>query len=313
MKTLHTILIALTATFFLSACTMARAADDEVRAWRVAQADTELSDQEQLKLAAIEGLMSASSERALPILKKVLAGNSSARVKSRALFVLGQDNSAEAQSLLISFAASAGPLQHEAIRMIGIGGVASSLERLAPIYRSGNEELRKSVLQAYLIANEAEAVYQLAVNAQNDAAFDAAVNTLGAMNATEQLRKLQASGSERESLIQAYAIARDLDSLQQMATSAADPKQRLTAIRNIGIVGGKAAGDALLDVYRKSDDKETREAVLQGMLIGQFDQHVLTLFRASDAPEEKRRLLRTLVNMNSDLALEVIDSTLEGN
>ena len=48
-------------------------------------------------------------------------------------------------------------------------------------------------------------------------------------------------------------------------------------------------------------------------MISGADEHVLELFRASNDTQEKRRLLRTLLSMNSDLALELIDSTLEGS
>ena len=49
---------------------------------------------EELAVAALEGLMAQPSDRALPILKKVLAGQQSTLVKRRALFVLGQIDTA---------------------------------------------------------------------------------------------------------------------------------------------------------------------------------------------------------------------------
>src|SRR3954471_7845091 len=52
--------------------------------------EREPTEQETLALAALEGLMSQPPERALPILKKVLAGSQSTLVKRRALFVLSQ-------------------------------------------------------------------------------------------------------------------------------------------------------------------------------------------------------------------------------
>src|SRR5688500_8983661 len=55
---------------------------------------------EELALAALEGLMGQPAERALPIIKKVLAGSQSTLVKRRALFVLSQMDSAEAREIL---------------------------------------------------------------------------------------------------------------------------------------------------------------------------------------------------------------------
>ena len=62
-----------------------------------AQSDT-LDDIEELKITALEVLMSAPPERALPLVSKVLAGESSDEVKERALFVLSQIDLPEAQS-----------------------------------------------------------------------------------------------------------------------------------------------------------------------------------------------------------------------
>ena len=54
------------------------------------------TDDEELALAAMEGLMAQPPERALPIIKKVLAGSQTTLVKQRALFVLSQIDSPEA-------------------------------------------------------------------------------------------------------------------------------------------------------------------------------------------------------------------------
>jgi hypothetical protein len=47
------------------------------------------------------------------------------------------------------------------------------------------------------------------------------------------------------------------------------------------------------------------------MLIAEYDEGVLTLFQESQDPNEKRRLLETLVNMDSDAVWDLIDATLE--
>ena len=59
------------------------------------------TEQEELALAAMEGLMAQPAERALPIIKKVLAGPQTTLVKQRALFVLSQIDSPEADEILL--------------------------------------------------------------------------------------------------------------------------------------------------------------------------------------------------------------------
>jgi HEAT repeat protein len=110
-------------------------------------------DTESLRMAALEALISAPPERALPIVDKVLAGSHSSELKERALFILSQMDTAEAQSRLLAFANdSEGELQAEAIRMIGIGGDDEALAQLGSLYTNGDKNVREAVLEAYLIS-----------------------------------------------------------------------------------------------------------------------------------------------------------------
>src|SRR6188474_145453 len=112
----------------------ARPAMPAVPAQPAQSADRAPTDDEELALAAMEGLMSQSPERALPIIRKVLAGSQTTLVKKRALFVLSQIDSPEADDILLQTARSADKaLRSEAIRSIGIGGHDKSLAALQDV------------------------------------------------------------------------------------------------------------------------------------------------------------------------------------
>jgi HEAT repeat protein len=267
---------------------------------------------EELALAALEGLMSQPAERALPIIKKVLAGSQTTLVKKRALFVLSQIHSSEARELLMQQSRSPdAEMRAEAIRSIGIGGDPKSLDALLEIYNGGDERARKNVLQAWLIAGRKEAVYQVAMNAKTDDEAKEAIRILGAMGATDELRKLGDRPKVSAGLVEAYAISGDLASLRKLAESNGDRGVRLEAVRKIGIVHGEEARKALRDIYARADDREIKEAALQGMMIGNDEQGVLALYRAAKTPDEKRALMRTLSTMDGDAALQAIDDALE--
>src|SRR5271168_5011723 len=55
---------------------------------------------EELKLLALNSLMQQDEARALPIIQQILNSDKSEKLKERALFVLGQDESPQAQALL---------------------------------------------------------------------------------------------------------------------------------------------------------------------------------------------------------------------
>ena len=217
------------------------------------QAFAQTDDAEELKLLALEALIAAPPERALPLVAKVLQGDHSDDVKERALFILSQIDMPEAQNLLIETAQqSSGDIQEEAIRMIGIGGNAYALSRLGELYESGDEDVRDAVLEAYLIADDENSVYELAVsahNAGNDEDFESAVEILGVMGASEQLRMLRESTGSSEALIEAYMISGDADSLREIALDGTDPDVQAEAIEALGVVGGDEVNATLIEIY----------------------------------------------------------------
>ena len=267
---------------------------------------------EELALAALEGLMAQPGERALPIVKKVLAGSQTTLVKRRALFVLSQIDLPEAKAILAHTAGSAdADLRGEAIRSIGIGGDPKSLDALQEIYKEGDSDVKHDVLQAWLIAGRKDAVYQAALNAKSDEEANQAIRILGAMGATDELRKLGDRPNAASGLVDAFAISGDLASLRKIAEGSGERSIRIDAVRKIGIIQDDAARAMLRDIYSRSNDEEIRDAALQGMLIAHDEQGVLSLYRAAKTSDEKRELLRTLTMMDGDVALQAIDAALE--
>jgi hypothetical protein len=271
-----------------------------------------LTEDEELSLTALEGLMSQRADRALPILKKVLAGPQTKLVKQRALFVLSQIDSQEARDILLQMSRSPDvAMRKEAIRNIGIGGDAKSLDALQALYDSGDSDVKQEVLQAWLIAGRKDNVYQAALNAKSEDEAAHAIQLLGAMGATDELRKLGDRPNAPRGLLEAYAISGDLASLRKIADGSGDRSMRVDAVRKIGIINGDAARAALREIYTRTTDEEIRAAALQGMLIARDDQGVLALYRAATTSEQKKNLLRTLTLMDSDAALKAIDAALE--
>ena len=251
-------------------------------------AQTEVSDVEDptevLKIAALEALMMAPPEKALPLVIKVLDAENTDEVKERALFVLSQINLPEAQERLLDVARSDdSELSSEAVRMIGIGGNAEALAGLQDLYSSGDEDLREAVLEAYMIAGDVDAVHAIATNASDADEFQAAVEMLGVMGAVDRLQALSESSGFTEELIQA-----------------------------LGIAGGDDVNATLMQIYRDAETDDIRKAALEGMMISGYDEGVLVLYKESTDINEKRDLLQMLSIMDSDLMMEVIDAALAG-
>lgn len=164
-----------------------------------------------------------------------------------------------------------------------------------------------------MIADDEESVFQVAANAESDEEFDAAVHQLGVMGATDRLRELRDRPGASESLVQAYAIAGDTESLSVMARDPSDPERQLAALRGLGIAGGPDDHDLFVEIYQGTDDPVVRDAVRQGMLVAGDDESVLRLFRSATSDQDKAELLRLLVIMDSDAAMEAIDEALSAD
>lgn len=270
------------------------------------------TEDEELSIAALEGLMAQPPERALPILKKVLAGTQSSLVKRRALFVLSQVDTPEARDILVQTARSPNAeLRGEAIRSIGISGAPQALDALQEIYKTGDVEVKKDILQAWMIAGRKDAVFQVAMNAKTEDEASEAIRMLGVMGAKEELRKLGERPNTSAGLLDAYAISGDLEGLRKVADGAGNPAHRVDAVRRIGIIQSDEARKALREIYGRSTDAQMKDAALHGMLIAQDEEGVLALYRAAKTTDEKRSLLRMLSMMDGDAALQAIDAQLE--
>ena len=271
------------------------------------------TEAEALAIAALRGLMAAPPERALPLVRKVLAGNQSARVKSRAIFVLAQINGAEAATLLKQTAQSGeGKLRLQAVRALGIRGDADSLATLRALYPAGDEHVRDAVLQSLMIASDRQGLYEIARKAKDDEEAHRAIQLLAVAGGRDELRALAKSGVHARNLVDAFAISNDFDGLIALARDPADPKVQRDAVSQLGLVGDARAREALRDFYRDAANDEIRRAALQGMMVAGDEDGLLALYRAESKPERKRELLQTLTMIGGDAAFEAIDAALDG-
>ena len=303
MKTLAKIIL-VTSALLLTAPAIAQTSSSEAEKARQVN--------EELKLAAVEALITAPDDKALPLINKVLAGNHSDKVKEAALFILSQISAPEAQTTLLNFAREEnGELQLEAIRMIGIGG-GEGMSNLKSIYESGDGEAREAVLEAFMIAGDTQAVFEIATIAEGDD-FEHAVEMLAVMGARDELRQLRNTKGTSEALIEACAISGDFDCLRELAADGSNIELQTEAIEAMGIVGGDEVNAALVDIYKNASDEDIREAALDGLMISGDDMGLLELYRSSNSSSEKKELLEYLVMTGSDEVWNIIDSALDGD
>jgi HEAT repeat protein len=285
--------------------TWLREADIAEQQWRGSANPESISDEE-LKLLALQSIMNSDPEKAVPMLDKVIAGNSSPKVKDRALFVLSQSNSPKAREILLSLAkANNQPdLQKRAIRYMGTNGSAGNKAVLKEIYNSSTDpSVKKAVFEGWLMSGDKEDVLAAAHAEKNPELRKEAIRYLGMMGGSIELRQLykeSADADAKENLLQAMGIAGDTQGLAEAATSEKDPRVRVRAIRDMGIFGGTAETvNTLLTIYKANADIETKKAVAEALFIHGSGKELVTLARSETNPQMKRELIQKMSLLNS--------------
>ena len=271
-------------------------------------------EKEELQMIALEALIHMPEEKALPRVLTLLEGDGSDDLKESALFVLSQMDSPEAADALVDFAKNgSGEAQEEAITMIGINGDAAAMAALPDIYAAGDEDIRDAVLEAYLIADDVEGVFTIAMNATDEDDYEEAVETLAVMDAHDKLAQLREAKGTSEALVEAFMISENYEELEKLARDGSDPDIQEEAIEALGIVDGPNSEAVLVEIYRASDDEDIREAVLEGLMYGEYDQALLDLYHAGSSTQEKGDIIEALVIIDSDLLEQVLDQALAGD
>ena len=274
-------------------------------------ADEDLAD------IAVQGLLNAPPERALPLLKNVLASQRPIKTKKRALFVLSQLGTVDAMNVVLDVAKSAQEpeLRKEAIQMLGISGQKTAIERLAELYASSkNTEEKAFVIQAWLIAGRKDLVLKAARDEPDPALRRKAIETLGAMDASDELRQLfdaTQDADNRRAIINSLGVAGNTNALTSIAGNTTLPQnERIEAMRALGIAGDRGGRAALVDLYAKEETPALRNAILQGLLITGDSEAVVNLYRKARTTDEKKALLRVLTTMDNSKAIDVIEHEL---
>jgi hypothetical protein len=279
-------------------------------------AHPESQPDDELKMLAIQGLMNSDPQRAMPLLEKVLNGPGTPKEKSKALFVLAQNGSAQSREILgrIARGQSNPDLQRKAVEYLGLFGGQQSRQTLAEIYSSTSDpSIKRAILRSYMIGGDKEHLFAAAKSEKDASLRGEAIRQLGLVHAPEELRQLYAAETTPEvkkDILQAFFLSGDAKFLAEAAQGEKDPEIRRTAIRNLGLVGSSEAKEALLTIYAKETDRENKEAVLNALFIQGNAHALVTIARGEKDPQLKKTAVSKLALMNSkegnDYLMEIL-------
>jgi hypothetical protein len=308
--------------------------DVRQRAGQPARPESQSNDD--LKMLAIQGLMNSDPERAMPLLEKVLNGSGTPREKSKALFVIAQSGSPQAQAILVRVAKgqSNPDLQRKAIEYLGIfgggvrGGVAGGVEGgveggvaggrqgspLREIYAASNDEsVKRTILRSYMISGDKADLFEAAKSEKDEKLRREAIRQLGLVHGVDELQQLyQKEGSTevKREILQAFFLSGESNRLAEAAKNEKDPELRRAAVRNLGLINSSDSAKALQSIYSKETDRDVRKEVLNAYFIQGNAAGLVAIARGEKDPELKKEAVSKLALMHdkaaSDYLMEIL-------
>lgn len=233
----------------------ARALDVEIRQASGQSVSADAPDDE-VKLLALRGMMQSDPETTLPILEKLLAGNSSVLVKDRALFVLGQSRAARAREVLANVARR-GPnpdLQVRAIRYLGMRSDQESRQVLADVYASTDDtQVKRTILRSFMIGNARDRLLNVAKSEKLAELRGEAIQQLGVLGATTDLDALYRNESDREvkqRIIDALSIGQHAPELVALARAEKNPDLKKAIVLRLSTMKSPEAREYMLELLK---------------------------------------------------------------
>jgi HEAT repeat protein len=260
---------------------------------------------EELKMLAIQGLMSSDPERTLPLLEKVINGSGSPKEKSKALFVLAQSGSAQAREILgrIARGQTNPDLQRKAVEYLGLFGGSEARKTLAEVYASSSDaSVKHAILRSYMIGGDHERLFAAAKSEKDESLRREAIRQLGLVHGTselEQLYQAETSTDLRRDILQAFFLAGDSGRLVKAAQGEKDADLRRAAVRNLGLIHSEDSSKALQEIYTKETDHALKAEVLNAFFLQGNAKALVSIARSEKDPELKKIAVSKLSLMHS--------------
>jgi HEAT repeat protein len=288
----------------------AKALELEIRAASGQKVNPDSEPDEDLKLMALTGLVNSDSDRALPMIEKLLQGNQPPKLKERALFVLAQSDNPKGRQILLQIARSgANPdLQMKAIHYLGIMGSKENRQVLADLYTSSNDpNVKRAVLHGFMVSGDRDHLLQAAKSEKNADLRKEAIHQLGISGGQSELWQLyqaEPTVEVKEDILHSMFIGGNSDKLLEVARGEKDARLRKAAIHSLGLMGGEHTGATLVSMYSSEPDPAIRAEIVNALFIQGNAKAMVELARKETNPETKKMIVGKLSIMGSKDATE---------
>jgi tetratricopeptide (TPR) repeat protein len=258
---------------------------------------------EELKLIALNGLVSRDPDRGIPMVEQILSGSASPRMKERALFVLAQSGLPRAKAILTDIAKGKGnpDLQMKALDYLAVFGGGPDVPLLVDIYRSATDiDVKKRVIRSLAVAAGRRGGFAFAFGPEI-----AMAQALSVAAIAPKIAAAEASAEARAKADAEYQRMRgEMERAQQEAERAtAEAKRSDRTARTTGSeerdkarqAKAKEASDALWQLYQAESSTELKREILRNMFFGDQSERLVVIARTEKDPDLRRAALQAMM------------------
>jgi hypothetical protein len=220
---------------------------------------TAVSTDESTKLIALNAIMTADPERGIPLVEGILKGNSTPAMKDRAMAVLTQSKSPNAQQAVAEYAKSgADPdLQVRAIRYVGRSGSKDTQQLLAGIYpNAADPRVKREIIRSMANSGAGDSLLAIARSEKDPALRNEAVHGMAASESTPVATLTSFYSSETDPAAKRMVISMlagrdDAKTLIELARKETDPQMKAYIVQRLsGMTKNKDAMDFMMELLK---------------------------------------------------------------
>lgn len=208
----------------------------------VIRSNGQLTDEESVKALALNALMEADPDRAVPIADGILKGSGSYALKERALSTLTQSKSTRAQQVVSEYAKSAADpnLQVRAIQYVGRSQSKDTQQQIAAMYpTASNAQVREAIIRSLSNSGSTDALMSIIRSEKDPDLRNRAIRSLANSDSTPSatiaaLYTSETDVNARRTVINALLGRGDAKSVIEIARKESDPAMKGYIVQRLG-------------------------------------------------------------------------------
>jgi HEAT repeat protein len=176
-------------------------------------------------------------------------------------------------------------------------------------------DTKRRILRAFMVSGEKGRLFTAAQSEQNAELRAEAVRQLGVMGAHEELWQLyqkETAVEVKKHILQAMFVGGHATRMIDLAKTEQNVELRRSAVRNLGLMGSKGTGQALVDIYSSDRDLSVRKSVIQALFLQDNATSLVALARKEENTELKKEIVQKLSLMRSKVATDYMLELLNG-